>query len=80
MDPEDTRRAFGERLRDLRLQRGFGSARQFAAKLGLEENRYTRYERGEVEPSLNTLISICINLQIDPNDLFGYPFDAAKKR
>jgi transcriptional regulator with XRE-family HTH domain len=38
----------------------------------LDENRYTRYERGEVEPNLANICRICSVLGIGPNDLFGY--------
>jgi transcriptional regulator with XRE-family HTH domain len=40
--------------------------------LGIEENRYTRYERAEVEPSLTLIHKICVTLQVSPNDLLGY--------
>ena len=63
---------FGERLRSARLAAGFTTARQFAHALGLAENRYTRYERGETEPALGTLTRICQNLAITPDDLMGF--------
>jgi transcriptional regulator with XRE-family HTH domain len=42
-----------------------------ANALGIDENRYTRYERAEVEPDLTMLMRICSALEISPNDLFG---------
>jgi len=39
-------------LRRMGIENGFSLARQFARALGIEENRYTRYERAEVEPNL----------------------------
>jgi transcriptional regulator with XRE-family HTH domain len=63
---------FARRLRQLRIERGFPQARKFARALGIEENRYTRYERAEVEPSLTLIHRMCELLQASPNDLFGF--------
>jgi len=74
-DPPDEhaqRRAFARRLRELRVPRGFRTARSFAEKLGIDENRYTRYERAEVEPDIALLIQICRTLAITPDVLFGF--------
>jgi transcriptional regulator with XRE-family HTH domain len=69
--PPPTRTAFARRLRELRIPRGFKTARKLAQALGIDENRYTRYERAEVEPDLTMLMRICSTLEISPNDLFG---------
>jgi transcriptional regulator with XRE-family HTH domain len=68
----DARARFATRLKRLRLQRGFERARFFARALGIEENRYTRYERAEVEPSLTLLQRICDTLRVSPNELLGF--------
>ena len=65
------RQFFSERLRALRIAKGFPTARKFAQKLGIDENRYTRYERAEVEPDLALLVRICAELSASPNDLLG---------
>ena len=70
--PPTVRLAFSQRLRTFRAARGFKRARAFAAALELEENRYTRYERAEVEPTLTVLCKICDRLGATPNDLLGY--------
>src|SRR5205085_9548910 len=70
---------FGLRLKKLRLSAGFRTARAFAEALELDENRYTRYERGEVEPNLSNICRICLVLGVQPNDLFNFheaPSDA----
>ncbi|HXF53193.1 MAG TPA: helix-turn-helix domain-containing protein [Hyphomicrobiaceae bacterium] len=69
--PPPIRAAFARRLRELRIPRGFKTARMFAKALGIDENRYTRYERAEVEPDLTMLMRICSTLEISPNELFG---------
>ena len=67
----DVRSRFAERLKDMRVQAGFIRARHLANALGIEENRYTRYERAEVEPSLTLIHRICEALRTSPNDLLG---------
>jgi len=66
------RAEFARRLRALRAQRGFERARHFAKALGIEENRYTRYERAEVEPNLSLIFEICQKLAVTPNELLGF--------
>ena len=64
-----SRTIFARRLRELRVPRGFRTARSLATALGIDENRYTRYERAEVEPDLGLLMKICEVLALTPNDL-----------
>lgn len=80
----DVRTRFAKRLKNLRIQRGFDRARFFAKTLGIEENRYTRYERAEVEPNLTLIQKMCDTLRVTPNELLGFadsddqrPFEAA---
>jgi transcriptional regulator with XRE-family HTH domain len=68
----NVRAQFAKRLKHIRVQRGFDRARYFAKSLGIEENRYTRYERGEVEPSLSLIQKMCETLRVTPNELLGY--------
>jgi len=63
------RQRFAQRLRALRVPRGYKTARSLADDLGIHENRYTRYERAEVEPDIATLMAICRRLEVTPNDL-----------
>jgi len=63
------RREFAKRLRELRVPRGFRTARSLARALNIDENRYTRYERAEVEPDLTMIRRICEILDITPDDL-----------
>jgi transcriptional regulator with XRE-family HTH domain len=68
----DVRSHFAKRLKIIRTQRGFDRARYFAKSLGIEENRYTRYERAEVEPSLTLIHKMCAALHVTPNELLGF--------
>jgi transcriptional regulator with XRE-family HTH domain len=69
----EVRSQFAKRLKTMRMQSGFQRARYFAKSLGIEENRYTRYERAEVEPSLTLIHKICEVLRVSPNELLGFP-------
>jgi transcriptional regulator with XRE-family HTH domain len=68
----NVRSQFAKRLKSIRTLRGFGRARYFAKSLGIEENRYTRYERAEVEPSLTLIHKMCETLRVTPNELLGF--------
>ena len=69
----EVRSQFAKRLKAMRVQGGFDRARYFAKALGIEENRYTRYERAEVEPSLTLIHKMCDVLRVSPNELLGFP-------
>lgn len=77
----EVRSQFAKRLKTMRTQRGFPRARYFARSLGIEENRYTRYERAEVEPNLTLIHKMCETLRVSPNELLGFseprPFEFA---
>lgn len=66
---------FAARLKELREQRGFKTARSLARTLDIDENRYTRYERAEVEPDLSLLLRICQTLDVSADDLLGRESD-----
>ncbi len=65
------REDFARRLRELRILRGFRTARSLARALEIDENRYTRYERAEVEPDLEMIRRICATLSVFPGELLG---------
>jgi transcriptional regulator with XRE-family HTH domain len=64
--------AFAVRLKTLRVLRGFRTARSFARALDIDENRYTRWERGEVEPSVAMLAKMA--------EVLGLPVDVLVSR
>ncbi len=71
LNKQTIRNQFAKRLRELRVPRGFASARSLARALEIDENRYTRYERAEVEPDLFMIRKICQILDVTPCDLLG---------
>ena len=52
-------KGFADRLRIAREQAGYDSARIFADALGIKEQTYRRYERGETTPPYELLRDIC---------------------
>ena len=57
---------FAERLRELRMQKGF-SQRAFTTAVGLNYSQYNRYERGDSVPSTETLAKLAdaLNVSVD---------------
>ena len=41
------RKEIGDRLQELRMRAGFGSAKEFAESLGINKDTYTGYEQGK---------------------------------
>ena len=62
---------FARRLRELRVVNGYKTARSLARAIGIDENRYTRYERAEVEPDLTLIRLLVAALRTTPNHLLG---------
>ena len=62
-------KVLGYNIQQARLRRGFKQD-QVAEKMGLTQNYYGRYERGEVRPSLNRLYQICQILSTPIEDMF----------
>jgi transcriptional regulator with XRE-family HTH domain len=63
-------KTFAERLRKAREAAGYKSAAALAGVLGIEEATYRKYERGNSEPTFDTLVRVCEVLDITPNHLF----------
>ncbi len=61
---------FNDRLKELRSNSGF-SQRDFAAQIGLSKSSINMYERGEREPSLETLEAIADFYNVDIDYLMG---------
>jgi len=62
--------SFGERLRQIRQERGL-TQKQFAEKIGSTERGIQHYESGDREPAFKVIISILDNIDVDANYLLG---------
>ncbi len=62
--------AFSENLRQLREKAGL-TQRQMAAELGLAFRSYRRYESGETEPTLSSLLTMTDYFHVSLDYLAG---------
>jgi transcriptional regulator with XRE-family HTH domain len=60
--------AFGERLRELRAERGV-SQDQLAHRTGIHATAIGRFERGGREPRLTTILRLAQGLDVPPGTL-----------
>ena len=67
----EARRDFAGRLRYRRIEAGFATARDFSRVINVHENTYTRWERGETEPSIAMIRTIARALDCDTGELIG---------
>jgi transcriptional regulator with XRE-family HTH domain len=68
----DHRRAFGDRVRELRLLRGW-TQEQLAEAAGLHRTYVTAVERGQRNVSLDAIASIARGLGVAVEQLFHWP-------
>lgn len=82
---EQVMRQFAERLKRAREAAGFEHAENLADALGLDPNRYRKYERpprpnsNSARPDLTTLVRICNALKISVADLLPTHADKEKR-
>ena len=69
-DLVEERLQFAKRLREARERRQY-RPREFARMLGVEERKYTRYERAEVEVPVGLLKLMCAVLGVSADELLG---------
>ena len=68
MTPESELAAFARRLRTVRKKRGM-SRRDLSFHTGMYETEIGRYERGEREPRLTTILRLARGLNVQPGEL-----------
>lgn len=69
MDGQSRVKLIGERVKQLRLEKGITQL-ELAAKCNIEQSSIARIESGKTNPTILTLYSLCDALEIDINDLF----------
>lgn len=67
----DHRRAFGERLRELRQERGWTSQEAFAHHVGLDRTYISGLERGSRNPTLDVIVKVAHALAVTPAELLS---------
>lgn len=63
--------AFGERLRDLRQERGWSSQEDFAHHVGLDRTYISGLERGRRNPTLDVIVKLAHGLDVTPSELLA---------
>ena len=72
-------RLFGERLREIRTERGL-TQEQLAEAAGVDRNYIGQIERGERNVALVNIVTIAGALKVQPADLFTTLAMTAKRR
>lgn len=70
-DKTEILKQLGDNLRDLREKRGY-TQEELANELGLEISQISRIERGVINTSIYTIITIATFLKADYNSLFNF--------
>lgn len=63
------RRAFGDRLRELRKENGWTSQEEFAHHVELDRTYISGIERGIRNPTLDTIVKLARGLNVPPTEL-----------
>ena len=66
---------FGDRLKQLRKEKGFSSAEKFAFHHDINRVQYGRYETGESDIRLTTLCKLLKAMDISLEEFFGEGFE-----
>src|SRR5689334_13224288 len=64
----------GERIRALRIAKGYSNYEYFAFENGISSSQYARYERGE-DMRFSTLAGLMAAFKMTPAEFFDYIYD-----
>lgn len=65
------RESFAVKIKKFRKQKGMSQA-EFAKKIGVWQTQVSRYERGEITPTVTTLEWICDAFGLSATELLGF--------
>ncbi|WP_066837839.1 helix-turn-helix domain-containing protein [Rufibacter ruber] len=68
-------KAIGDRLKQIRIQKGYRSYETFAIEHGLGRMQYWKLEKGETNPTMRTLLRILEIHQMTPKEFFSEGFE-----
>lgn len=69
MEATDDRRAFGDRVRELRREKGFSSQEAFAHHVGLDRTYVSGIETGRRNPTFDIIMKLAHALEVRPAEL-----------
>lgn len=72
---EKALKKIGSRLRGLRKAKGYSSPDKFAYEHNLNRSQYGKYEAGNTNLTIGTLISIIDKFEISLSEFFNEEFD-----
>lgn len=61
----------GARIKELRITKGYSNAEKFAYDHNFSRSQYARYERGQDDFRISTLIRICKAFGVSLEEFFG---------
>lgn len=64
-------KAFGQKLRRVRMAAGYETAKDFSSAVGIGYDTYRTFEQGR-EPKYKSLCKICAALHTTPNEILGF--------
>lgn len=70
---ENLSRLVGENLKLARLAKGM-TQREVATELNKYQSDYSNYETGSIQLDYEKIVYLCKQLDITPNDLFGFKY------
>ena len=63
------------RIKAIRLAKGHTSSEKFAIKNDIDRSQFGRYERGEIDMQISSLVKILKALDVHISDFFSEGFD-----
>ncbi len=69
-DPKVELKKIGERLREIRKEKGYSSPDKFAYEHGINRSQYGKYEAGTEDLRLSSLIKVLNKLGLSLNEFF----------
>lgn len=71
------KKAFGENLKKVR-ERKIDTLRKVDTNTKFDSSNYHKYEIGKGNPTLETLLTIAVGLDVNPKELLDFDFDLRK--
>lgn len=70
---KDYKKAFGENLKRIRAEK-YSSLSKLDADSKFDSSNYHKYEKGDGNPTLKTILEIAASLRIHPKELLDFEF------
>jgi transcriptional regulator with XRE-family HTH domain len=70
--------AFGANLKQLRIAHGY-TLRGFALEAEMEHSQISKIERGEINPTISTVLALSEALKLPIQEMFNFKFPIKKK-